>query len=68
MKFILILEDKMIWKENKAGSYSVKLMYGLLNFDTPMSFHVQSIWNPLVPIRVGFFFFFLLGRLLGARS
>lgn len=59
----------MIWKMTKARNYSVRLMYELLSCHTPTLFPVQPIWNPLIPLKVGFFFFFFwLGTLLGVRS
>ena len=46
-----------ILKGNKDGNYSVKLMYEMLNRPTslPSLFPVQSIWNPIVHLKVGFF-------------
>ena len=64
MKIIPSLEDKLILKENKAGSFSVKLMYSLLKRCSSVPFPVQLIWNPIVPQKVGFFFF-CLGDFLG---
>lgn len=49
------LKDKLIWRKSKAGNYSVKLMYELQDFHSPVPFLVQSIWNPLVPLELGFF-------------
>ena len=55
MKVIPSLEDKLILKESKAGSYSVKFMYEFLNQSPNVPFLFQSMWNPLVPLKVGFF-------------
>ena len=57
LKIISNREDKLILKGNTAGIYSVKLLYEVLNrpASSPMTFLVQSIWNPLVLLKVGFF-------------
>ena len=56
-KIISSREDKLILKGNIVGIYSMKLMYEELNrtASSPMTFLVQSVWNPLVPLKVGFF-------------
>ena len=56
-KIISNKEDKLILKGNTASIYSVKLMYEVLNRPTssPMTFPVQSVWNPFVPLKMGFF-------------
>ena len=50
-------EDKLYLKGSNSGNYSVKLMYEALNYPTSLSmpFTALSIWNPLVPLNVGFF-------------
>ena len=55
--FISSWEDKLILKGNIAGTFSMKLMYEVLNrpASSPMTFSVQLVWNPLVPLKVGFF-------------
>lgn len=54
-KVIPNLEDKLIRKEIRANNYYVKLLFELLNYHNPTPFHIQSIWNPLVPLKVNFF-------------
>ena len=61
MKVIPNPEDKMIWKENKTGSYLVKLMYELLNFNTPVS--LFSLFG--IPWCSQGWVFFCLGGFLG---
>ena len=58
LKVIPSRGDKLILKVNNAGNYSVKLIYEALNSPAslPLPFPVQSIWNPLVPPKVGFFY------------
>ena len=50
-------EDKLILRGSINGNYSVKLMYEMLNCPTSLSlpFLDHSIWNPMVPFKVGFF-------------
>ena len=50
-------EDRLILKGSNSGIYSVKLMYEALNrtaFESRL-FPTISVWNPLVPLKVGFF-------------
>ena len=51
------MEDMLILKASNSGNYSVKLMYEVLNRPASLSmlFHALSIWNYLVPLKVGFF-------------
>ena len=50
-------EDRMVLKGGNSGSYSVKLLYEALNriVAEPRSFPALSVWNSLVPLKVGFF-------------
>ena len=50
-------EDKLVLKGGNSSFYSVKLLYEELNRTVaePRSFPALSIWNPLVPLKVGFF-------------
>ena len=56
-KIISSREDKLILKGSTAGIYLVKLMYEVLNrlASSPMTFPIQSVWNSVVPLKVGFF-------------
>ena len=57
MKVISNKEDKLILKGNKTKNYSVKLRYEVLNHPVSLllPFIVLFIWNPSVPLKVGFF-------------
>ena len=57
LKVITSIEDKLILRGSNFGNYSVKLMYELLGrpASPPMPFLDLSIWNPLVPLKVGIF-------------
>ena len=50
-------EDMLVLKGGNSGFYSVKLLYEALNRTAakPRSFPALSVWNPLVPLKVGFF-------------
>ena len=48
-------EDRMVLKGSNLGIYSVKLLYEVLNHTASRSFPAISVWNPLVPLKVGFF-------------
>ena len=57
-------EDKLVLKGGNFGFYLVKLLYEVLNRTVakPRSFPALSVWNPLVPLKVGFFAWRLLGE------
>ena len=50
-------EDKLFLKGSNSGIYSVKLMYEAMNRSASesMPFPALSVWNPLAPLKVGFF-------------
>ena len=50
-------EDRLVLKGGNSIFYSMKLLYKTLNRTTaePRSFLALSVWNPLVPLKVGFF-------------
>ena len=50
-------KDKLVLKGGNSGFYSVKLLYEALNRTVaePRSFLALSVWNLLVPLKVGFF-------------
>ena len=52
MRVISNKEEKLILKGNKTDTYFVKLNRLV---SLPLPFPVLSIWNPLVPLKVGFF-------------
>ena len=57
LKVLANREDKLILRGSISGNYAVKLMYEMLNQPAtlPLPFPDQSIWNPMVPLKVGFF-------------
>ena len=48
-------EDRLLLKESLTNGFSVSLMYRKLRYSLPTDFPWQSIWNPIVPPKLGFF-------------
>ena len=48
-------EDRLLLKEFTSDGFSVRLMYRQLAHFTPTEFPAWSIWNPIVPPKLGFF-------------
>ena len=48
-------EDRLLLKETLTNGFSVSLMYRKLRYSLPTDFPWQSIWNPIVPPKLGFF-------------
>ena len=48
-------EDRLILKETRPDGFSVRLMYRKLMHSLPTDFPWRSIWNPIVPPKLGFF-------------
>ena len=48
-------EDRLLLKESKINGFSVSLMYRKLRYSLPTDFPWRSIWNPIVPPKMGFF-------------
>ena len=48
-------EDRLILKETRPDGFSVRLMYRKLIHSLPTDFPWRSIWNPIVPPKLGFF-------------
>ena len=48
-------EDRLILKETRPDGFSVRLMYRKLMNSLPTDFPWRSIWNPIVPPKLGFF-------------
>ena len=48
-------EDRLLLKESKTNGFSVSLMYRKLRHSIPTDFPWRSIWNPIVPPKMGFF-------------
>ena len=63
-KVVANREDKLVLKGGTPNVYSVKLLYEVLNRieAETTSFPALSIWNNMVPLKVGFF---CLGGVLG---
>ena len=55
-------EDRLLLKESRTFGFSVSLMYRKLRYSPPTDFPWRSIWNPIVPPKLGFF---CLGSFLG---
>ena len=53
-KIRLDQEDNLLMKDSKNAGYSVRLMYRLLDHSLPSVFPFRSIWNPIVPHKLGF--------------
>ena len=60
-----IQEDLMLLKESSVGYFSVKCVYKVLDGSRTVAFPHRFIWNHWVPSKV--FFFFFLGKPLGAK-
>ena len=50
-----LMEDKIIFKGSKNDGFSVKNMYRVLDCSPQVAFPYRSIWNPVIPPRMGFF-------------
>ena len=48
-------EDRLLLKETMNDGFSVRLMYRKLIYSLPTDFPCRSIWNPIVPPKLGFF-------------
>ncbi|KAJ6906639.1 hypothetical protein NC652_024149 [Populus alba x Populus x berolinensis] len=50
-------EDRLVWKANSTGRFSVKSLCGLLSPNPPMdtSFSFSGIWRGIVPPKVEIF-------------
>ena len=48
-------EDQLLLKESTDDGFSVRLMYRKLVHSLPTAFPFRSIWNPIVPPKLGFF-------------
>ena len=51
----LMVKDKMIWKGDVSGCFTVKAYFNLLEGASPYSVPTKMLWNPYVPSKVGFF-------------
>ena len=48
-------EDRLLLKESISDGFSVRHMYSKLVYSPPLDFPCRSIWNPIVPPKLGFF-------------
>ena len=48
-------EDRLLLKETMTDGFSVRHMYRKLMHSLPTDFPCRSIWNPIVPLKLGFF-------------
>ena len=48
-------EDKLLLKDVREEWFSVKLMYKGLDPSPAIEFPYCSVWNPVVPPKIGFF-------------
>ena len=48
-------EDRLLLKDSSTDGFSVRHMYRKLMFAPPLDFPSRSIWNPIVPPKLGFF-------------
>ena len=48
-------EDRLLLKETMTDGFSVRLMYRKLMHFLPTDFPCRSIWNPIIPPKLGFF-------------
>ena len=55
--------DKMIWKGDVSGCFTIKAYFNLLEGASPYSVPTKMLWNSYVPSKIVFFFFFL-GKVL----
>ena len=51
----LAFEDRLLLKESITDGFSVRHMYRKLMYSLPIDFPCRSIWNPIVPPKLGFF-------------
>ena len=54
-KIIPFQEDRLLLKESRTNGFSVSLMFRKLRYSPPTDFPWRSIWNPIVPPKLGFF-------------
>ena len=48
-------EDRLLLKESITDGFSIRHMYSKLVYSPPLDFPYRSIWNPIVPPKLGFF-------------
>ena len=48
-------EDRVVWKGENKGAFSVKGLYSVLETDCTIPFPLKIVWNPWIPSKVSFF-------------
>lgn len=63
-------EDRLVWKANNTGRYSVKSLCGLLSPSSPLNtvFSFKGIWRGLVPPKVEVFCWMAIINKINTRS
>ena len=51
-----MLKDKMIWKGDVSGCFTVKAYFNFLEGASPYLVPTKMLWNPYVSSKIGFFF------------
>ena len=50
-----VQEDRLLLKDSITDGFSIRHMYRKLMISPPLDFPSSSIWNPIVPPKLGFF-------------
>ena len=53
-KIMSYQEDQFLLKGAKVSEFSARLMYRKLVYSPAIAFPSRSIWNPIVPPKIGF--------------
>ena len=63
-------EDRLVWKANSTGRFSVKSPCGLLSHKPPIdtSFSFTEIWRGIVPLKVEVFCWMAIIKKINTRS
>ena len=64
------VEDKLVWKANSSGRFSIKSLCGLLSPNLPMdtSFSFSGIWRGIVPHKIEVFYWMAIINNINTRS
>ena len=54
-KIRLGIEDKLLMKGSNHGNFSVRALYGGLDFLPEFDFPFRSVWNHVIPSKISFF-------------
>ena len=49
------LKDKMIWKGDSSGCFTIKAYFNFLEGESPWPAPIKILWNHYAPSKVGFF-------------